>query len=45
MVHKQSRYSTGVLDWTVKATAPQWQLPSSSTGMMIITRMQVKERC
>ena len=33
MEHTQSWYGTGVLDWTVKATAPQWQLPLSSTGM------------
>ena len=34
--HMQSWYGTGVLDWTVKATAPQWQLPLSSTGMTVI---------
>ena len=33
--HTQSWYGTGVLDWTVKATAPQWQLPLSSTGMIL----------
>ena len=35
MEHTQSWYGTGVLDWTVKATAPQWQLPLSSTGMTL----------
>ena len=33
--HRQSWYATGVLDWTLNFTAPQWQLPLSSTGMMV----------
>lgn len=34
--HWQSANGTGVLESTLKRTAPQWQLPFRFTGMVVI---------
>jgi len=33
---KNTWYGTGVLDWTENFTEPQWQLPLSSTGIVLV---------